>query len=147
MKVLQSIICVLCVFVPLLFGWPLSAFAVRHLAKGILWTGFRVAAGCLPGCGSSLSGYGGLPGCGGLRQDERRDERPDELSSVLYRLVINCDDWRQRKTANKSQWLSLATFAKQLFQQPHCSYFPYRLRETFFLNLLKEPHLMLHLAC
>ena len=64
-KVLQSIICicVLCVFVLLQLGRPLSAFAVRHLPEGILWTGFRAAAGSL---------------------------RPDELSSVLYRLVINC---------------------------------------------------------
>jgi hypothetical protein len=58
-----------------------SDFAGRHLVKGILWTGFCIVisgslagAGCLPGCGSGL----------------RRDERPDELSSVLYPLVFNC---------------------------------------------------------
>jgi len=26
-----------------------------------------------------------------------------------------------------------------LFHLPHCTYFPCRLQETFFLNLLKEP--------
>jgi len=39
-----------------------------------LFSGLRAEAGCLPGRGSGL----------------RRDERPDELCSVLYRLGINC---------------------------------------------------------
>jgi len=47
----------------------------------LLSSGFRAAAGCL---------------C------------PDELISVLYRLVINCMGLRQRKTATKKRWLSLA---------------------------------------
>jgi len=41
----------------------------------LLPSGFRAAAG-------GLLGYDGL----------RQDERPDELSSVLYQLVINCQD-------------------------------------------------------
>jgi hypothetical protein len=79
-EILQSIICVLCVFVLLPLPRLLSAFAGRHLPEGILWTvdwlPYYAAAGCLPDCGSSLTG------CGGLHQDER----PKELISVFCSL-------------------------------------------------------------
>ena len=60
--VLQSIICVLCVFVLLLLGRPLSGFAVKHLPEGMLWTGFRLLPSVfwLPGCGSRLMVYEGF---------------------------------------------------------------------------------------
>jgi hypothetical protein len=50
----------------------LIAFAGRHLAEGILWTGLRLL----------FSGLRAAVGCGGLR----RNERPDELISVFCSL-------------------------------------------------------------
>jgi len=59
----------------------LSAFAVRHLPEGILWTvdWGLVSVFCL-----LSSGFRAV--AGGLRHDE--------LSSVLYRLGINCQGWK-----------------------------------------------------
>ena len=60
---LLSIICVLCVFVILPLGQLLSAFAVRHLPEGILWTGFRAAAGCLPVADRAFAKTGAPTSC------------------------------------------------------------------------------------